>query len=555
MPKHEKKSIPIWPFTITGDQARAMNTGEESPKFADALASREELAFQSAEIVRILKQTGRDLQDKTADAFVIGEHSFCMAPVERYKASRFIPVVDSRDRRPLRNGLTYWLQTEGPKHVRFAVITSGSRVPFGGDLKERWRFLTKLVASWSRAASTKWGVKVHFRGIEYTISAAGVHLHANVLYSIPRWFPPVDWADFLKWCKANLGVHWGESGELKSVSEVIKYMVKPADLLKPWVTADRLAWLYDQTRHARYMAPLSDFKRWWAEFDKDHKALFVTSRDGPGKVNHYLAKVEKHKRVATDKRDVAIGDDNATEARERHKAENVLICRGNPQARFSAIFESSLLVLNPTLNPESCKGRDRLKRMFGYFVETAEIIAQKRFEAARVRLAPLAQAGESEIRVHTLRLSPHPGQHVWVQDCETNQAIQTQSFQRLPLRVDEDYRVIHTSTGEILYDPDQDNPRQAAWLAERRRRRGEVTPREAREIEMARLLAARVQDGVAREVTWQEQVTHQTAVSHFTTILSSRRTAGRSPHWIAHRIARSVRLMSLAMQAIRQIRV
>ena len=155
--------------------------------------------------------------------------------------------------------MTYWLASEGPAHVRFAVITSGRRVEFGGDLRSRFKFLNELIERWARAVKKEWGVKLIFKGLEYTVSTEGVHLHANILYSLPCWLPPAEWEGFLTWNKAKLGVKWLESGEIRDVREVVKYMVKPTDLLQKFVTPARLAWLYDETRRARYMSPLGRF--------------------------------------------------------------------------------------------------------------------------------------------------------------------------------------------------------------------------------------------------------------------------------------------------------
>ena len=251
-----------------------------------------------------------------------------------------------------------------------------------------------------------------------------------------------------------------------------------------------------------------DFKEWWAGFDRDHKAIWVSKRDGAGTVRKYLAKVEKHKRKNDPADRQKQPDQGAESVSDRHRGENVIAVRGSPQTRFCKISESVQMILNFTLEPQTKRGRDRLKRIMSHFVETHEFIQQKRFEAGRARLAPLAQAGEAgqQIRVHTRRLIPRANEHVQADSRDTSSASQAPTYEKLPLRVDDDYRALNILTGEILFDPVLDDPRQAAWLAERRRRRGEVTPREAREAETARLWASRVWDGVGREVTWQEQL-------------------------------------------------
>jgi hypothetical protein len=55
--------------------------------------------------------------------------------VPEYRCIRFLPSVAKRERAPMLNALTYFQRHNRlGSHLRFAVVTAGARVPFGGPL-------------------------------------------------------------------------------------------------------------------------------------------------------------------------------------------------------------------------------------------------------------------------------------------------------------------------------------------------------------------------------------------------------------------------------------
>ena len=122
-----------------------MNTGLPDTTGGEAQERYELLRRQTDRIVDRLKPFGIDLRDHEADMSAVGQVSLGVGEVPVFKASRFLPVVAARDRRGIANGLTFWLELLGGNHIRYAVFTSGRRVPWGGDLRGRMTELKKQV--------------------------------------------------------------------------------------------------------------------------------------------------------------------------------------------------------------------------------------------------------------------------------------------------------------------------------------------------------------------------------------------------------------------------
>ena len=157
---------------------------------------------ETARIADALEAEGIPVCLGAGDIVALGDVTGLMAPVESFRAIRFLPVIAQRDRRPMLNALRYY-QRHNPfgSYLRLVVVTSGQRVPLGGDLRGRISGCTGRVSRFAHEARKRFGVEVVYRGTEFTVDEAlSFHVHANLLLAprgvlLPgRWhgFPQLD---------------------------------------------------------------------------------------------------------------------------------------------------------------------------------------------------------------------------------------------------------------------------------------------------------------------------------------------------------------------------
>lgn len=172
------------------------NTGWEidSVGWANRSASSRLLTAQTERIASALVRDGIEVM-RDGDMTMISAVTGIVESLPVYRAVRFLPMIAARDRRPMVNGLKLFMA--GHKNARFfryAVMTCAKPVPAMGDLRGAIQELSRRISKWANRTK-KFGVKVLFRGIEFTRKTAEergmadrypadtirYHVHANVI--------------------------------------------------------------------------------------------------------------------------------------------------------------------------------------------------------------------------------------------------------------------------------------------------------------------------------------------------------------------------------------
>lgn len=310
-------------------------------QWAERAIASKVLAAQNDRIAQALRDAGEDVILK-GDLTLISAVTNLTVEQRIYRAVRFLPVVAARDRRPLVNGLKLFMtEHRNSKYFRYAVMTCNELVPVFGDIRGAIQQLSRRISKWSHKVHKKWGVKVLYRGIEFTRATASerdaaaaergqasdlstpfgadtalYHVHANVLYWPTRLVKPDEWKAFLRDTHDAMDAEWKDNGTVKKVEEIVKYCSKPADTLK--ATNDELVWLYQQTKRLKICQPLGDFKLWLKRLADRREKVVRVRVGGCGE----LMRVKKGKRGgASDDNDGDKATDIA-EANDREKLVN-----------------------------------------------------------------------------------------------------------------------------------------------------------------------------------------------------------------------------------------
>lgn len=153
--------------------------------------------------------------------------------LESWRNINVLPLVASRNRRPVLKALTYFLQRRPPSwgRYRYAVVTSGERVEVFGDLRGRIQGLHRRISKWAAAAGDLFGIEVVHRQTEVTVDEdLSMHPHSNVVYRPTRRLSRAEWARFLMWSGEFLGSWWRDCGVVEDAAEIVKYCLKGDDL-------------------------------------------------------------------------------------------------------------------------------------------------------------------------------------------------------------------------------------------------------------------------------------------------------------------------------------
>lgn len=284
-------------------------------QWAERAIASKALAAQNDRIAQALQDAGEDVILKGGLTLISAVTNLTVEQ-RIYRAVRFLPVVAARDRRPLVNGLKLFMtEHRNSKYFRYAVMTCKELVPVYGDIRDAIQQLSRRISKWAHKIYKKYGMKVLYRGIEFTRATAAerdsaaaargratnlmktfdadtalYHVHANVLYWPTRVVKPEEWPEFLRETHDAMDAEWHDSGTVKKVEEIVKYCSKPADTLK--ATKDELVWLYQQTKRLKICQPLGDFKLWLKRL-ADRREKVVRVRVGGG---GELMRVKKGKR-------------------------------------------------------------------------------------------------------------------------------------------------------------------------------------------------------------------------------------------------------------------
>lgn len=363
------------------------------------------LRRQTERLADILQDNGIPVRLPCA-VQLVGDVTRCVEQAEAWRSIRFLPLVAQRDRKPTQNALSLWLRGPQGRHARYAVVTSGGRVPLGGNLKERMSEHTANIRRWASEANSNYGVEVFMRATEFTVNDDGIHLHSNLVYRPSKRLTKVVWREFLAWSRKRLRAHWKDCGLLKDASEVVKYAVKPADL--DAMADEHVVWLFGQTYRAKLVQPLGQFSDWLKGLERDRLKVSMVHKVGKSRLC-LVAKAE---------REPAEGNNDGP-------GENVILGRTLPQARWCPYAEPVSLVMGYTENPVTPQGVRRLA-----ILNERSIQARAWWDAAG---AP--DPSGADIRVHTDRPTVQA----------TNPVTSTLTLA--------DGTVIDRDTGEILFEP------------------------------------------------------------------------------------------------------
>lgn len=345
--------------TVTHFQYLASSCGWVADGWQSSLQKRGLLEAESEQIAHKLESVGICTRNDSQGLYVVGDLSGCCEPLDAgYRHINLIPVVAQRERKEITNELRYFLDNARGRVPRYAVITSGQRIPFFGDFKGVRAKHTRRISKWASESVAK-GVAIVFRSDEVTFRRSdvqgmdGCHLHSNVVYYPLRRLTKQEWADWLAWSHKKLGAHWQDCGKLKDVREVVKYICKLSyvsgsdDLKAGFVglnqlSAEELGWLYDETYRAKLVQPLGQFahfKRYLEQSGERVRSIRLKS----GRID--LARV---KRSEKQQKPNNLG----------LRTENQILGRLAPSPRFSALFETCTIVRN--YEPNTCTGMGRV---------------------------------------------------------------------------------------------------------------------------------------------------------------------------------------------------
>jgi len=338
------------------------------------VARRAALEDQTNRLADLLEQAGitaRLNSEVTAVSLVTN----IATPLVAFRPVRFLPSVAARDRRPMLNALRYWMDEviERPDYVRYIVVTSGELVPAFGDLRGRMQDMSRAISKWAHAAKNDFDIHVHFRGSEFTRKTAGerglesyspdtvlYHPHCNILLEPKRKLPKTgagSWDAFLKWSHEYLEGHWHDNGRIKDVREIVKYVVKPADLLegKQPIKSDETKWLYESLFRLNLAQPMGEFKAFYSEItDKKLKVVRVKNRaNNKGKLRLVQKSARLDHSVPVEK----------TDDHRLNDPTNILLGMTLPTWSHTPWAEPSMLVRNYDPDTLVTASEERLKEL------------------------------------------------------------------------------------------------------------------------------------------------------------------------------------------------
>lgn len=388
-------------------------------KWAKRATASRLLAEQSESMADALERMGVPARLDT-DITAIGAVTGQVEALPAYRAIRFLPAVAARDRRPVLNGMKFFIQNHPrARYFRYSVITASEPVPFGGNLRGAIQRLSRRVSKWA-SKSRDCDVEVLFRGVEFTRATAAArdaeaarrmtssfvgppdaplsrqfgagtvlyHVHANVLTWPQRAMKDSDWSGFLSMTWRTVKGHWQDNGRIEKVEELVKYCLKPADIED--AADEEILWLYQQTERLKLVQPMGPFAAFMASLEEaGEKVVRVRTKDG-GR----LQRVRKSSRLnhhAKDKPEGVIGEDPTKPARSvldgderapgpdgsRRKPTNLVLGVSLPQWRHSPWAEPMILVQRYVPGAMNQADRARLEE-----IETEKGLARMDWDAS-----------------------------------------------------------------------------------------------------------------------------------------------------------------------------
>lgn len=335
---------------LSFDEYLAMQTGKAIPEdvWRERQRRQAELIAQTEWIAKALESQKIEAFAKGEPIALIGELTGQIDIVRDYRAIRFLPVVAQRRRQPMLQNLRYFEKaSKRHRYLRYAVITAGERVPLYGPLRETMMSLTRRISRFASEAKKRYGVDVVFRGTEFPIDHdRSFHVHANLIYLPPLMDDDV-WTGFLEWTHRFFGTQLQDAGRLKKPEEVLKYPFKPNDLSR--LDSTQLAWVYYETQRLKIVQPMGLFRLFCKNLeDKRRKVVTIDTENGRA-----LRLMARPRKPSTD------GKWKASAG----KAENMVVYRTTPQARFTNVKEPITAVRGFKSEPTTLDGKQRLEAL------------------------------------------------------------------------------------------------------------------------------------------------------------------------------------------------
>jgi len=382
-----------------------------SDDFDSYAASREAVISQTETIARRLEESGIQARDNTRDIMLVGELTGECERITGFRRLHLLPEFAQRHRHRMIRRLSFFLEhcTRG-RTCRYAVATSGQRVPWGADLKARRAEFLNRINRWSSEARRKYGVEVLYRGDNDTFcrsegtTADGVNLHADLVYRPTRRLTPEDWDRFLRWSRDRLGgVHWRDCGALRNAAAVVRYVLKlswgregltaddRADGLVgiDELTPDELAWYYHATLGVTRVKPLRSFQDFCKSLSDNREEIrWVPRRDG----KRELRRVQ---RARLEPRPPAAARDG-----QPILLENIVLGRTAAHPRFSSVCEPCSIVLGFTETPTTELGHSGFNMIVTRRAQAArwaERNTQRLQEAARLTVHCMTSGSPTQI--------------------------------------------------------------------------------------------------------------------------------------------------------------
>lgn len=373
-------------------------------KWAKRATASRLLAEQSEAIADALERMGeRARLDSNITA--IGAVTGIAEALPAYRAIRFLPAVAARDRRPVLNGMKYFIQHHPhARFFRYSVITASEPVPFGGELRRDIQRLSRRISKWATEARDR-DVEILFRGIEFTRATAAdrdaeaarrqdaffigpadapltrkfgaetvlYHVHANVLTWPQRAMKTEDWSGFLRMTWRSVKGHWQDNGRVEKVEELVKYCLKPADIKE--APDHEILWLYRQTERLKLIQPMGPFADFMAKLEEaGEKVVRVRSgNDGrlqrvrkSSRLNHHSKDGEEGSQEGDAARpapSVLDSDERAPDDGSRSKPSNLVLGVSLPQWRHTPWAEPLILVQRYDPLTASAAARARLEEI------------------------------------------------------------------------------------------------------------------------------------------------------------------------------------------------
>lgn len=354
---------------ISFTSALSRSSGLTFDEHDDYASSRALVISQTEEIASKLEAAGVSAYEAgTPGVVIVGEITGTVEEASRrFRRLHLLPAYAQSCRRALVRELTYFLHHHSRGRVaRYAVVTSGQRVPWFGDLREARAQHLKRLNRWASEARARYGIEILFRSCEMPTRRGavredknGINLHTNIVYRPTRRISPDEWSRFLTWSRGRLGAHWRDCGALRDATSVVRYVLKMSwgreglddiakadgevglDELEP----DKLAWLHQHTYRShlvRALGPFADFRN---GLDANRERIETVMRRGG---QSELRRVRRPQRATRQ---------SNVRAMPGAVMENVILARLSARARFSDVVEPCTVVMNLTGAPTTASGR------------------------------------------------------------------------------------------------------------------------------------------------------------------------------------------------------